>query len=113
MHYWAPKGVFYIRTLIQGQKHSLHRNKHRELGKVSRQKNMFQTKEKGKTPEEELNKVEVRNLPTKVFKVVIIKMLNELRRKMYKHSKKVNKELQNKKKDQIELSNAIAEVKKK
>ena len=74
---------------------------------------MFQTKEKGKTPEEELNKVEVRNLPTKVFKVVIIKMLNELRRKMYKHSKKVNKELQNKKKDQIELSNAIAKVKKK
>lgn len=73
---------------------------------------MFQTKEKGKTPEEELNKVEVRNLPTKVFKVVIIKMLNELRRKMYKHSKKVNKELQNKKKDQIELSNAIAKVKK-
>ena len=74
---------------------------------------MFQMKEQDKTPEEELTKVEVNNLPPKEFKVMIIKMLKELRRRMDKHSKKLkvsNKELDNIKKNQTELKNIITEI---
>ena len=70
-------------------------------------------KEQDKTPEEELTKVEVNNLPPKEFKVMIIKMLKELRRRMDKHSKKLkvsNKELDNIKKNQTELKNIITEI---
>ena len=38
--------------------------------------------------------MEINNLPSKEFKVNIIKILNELRR-MYEHSEKFNKELEN------------------
>ena len=42
---------------------------------------MFQTKKQDKTSEE-VNKVEIGNAPDKEMKVMIIKMLNELRRRM-------------------------------
>ena len=42
---------------------------------------MFQMKEQDKIPEE-LAQVEISNLPNKEFKVMIIKMFKELRRKM-------------------------------
>ena len=48
----------------------MHRNKHKELGKIRRQ-----TKEEVKIPEKELSKVEVSNLPNKAIKVTIIKIL--------------------------------------
>ena len=41
---------------------------------------MFQKKEQDKTHEKELGEMEISNLPDKKFKVIIIKMLNELRR---------------------------------
>ena len=64
---------------------------------------MFQMKEQDKSPEEELSKVEISNLPDKEFKVMIIKMLNELGRRMNEHSDKFNKELENIKKNQTEM----------
>ena len=39
------------------------RNKHREADKMKRKRNMSQMKEQNKTPENELNKMEARNLP--------------------------------------------------
>ena len=39
---------------------------------------MFQIKEQDKTPEEQLSEVEIGNLPEKEFKVMIIKMIQEL-----------------------------------
>lgn len=48
---------------------------------------MLQTKEQDKTPEDE-----IRNLPNKEFKVMIIKILNEWRRRMDERSEKFNKE---------------------
>ena len=42
---------------------------------------MFQTKEQDKTPETELNEVEISNLHDKKFKIMIIKLLMEVRRK--------------------------------
>lgn len=46
-----------------------YRNKNSQLGKMRKQRNMFQTKEGDKTPEEELNEVEKGNLPEKEFDV--------------------------------------------
>lgn len=43
---------------------------------------MFQIKEQDKTLEEQLNEVEIENLPDKEFKVMTVKMIKELRRKM-------------------------------
>ena len=45
---------------------------------------MFQMKKQGKTSEE-LNEVETSNLISREFKVIIIKVLTELRRRMYEH----------------------------
>ena len=53
---------------------------------------MFQMKEQYQTPKEELSKLEI-NLSNEEFKVMIIKMLNELRKRMDEHSEKFNKEL--------------------
>ena len=44
---------------------------------MKQQRKMFQTKEQDKTPEEELNDVEIVNLPEKVFMVIIVKMIKE------------------------------------
>ena len=65
---------------------------------------MFQKKEQDKTHEKELGEMEISNLPDKKFKVIIIKMLNELRR-LNKNNKIdfFNKELENIKKNQKEL----------
>ena len=58
---------------------------------------MFQMKEQDKISEE-LSQVEICNLSDKAFKVMIIKMLNKLRRGKDKHSE-FNKELENIKKN--------------
>lgn len=42
-----------------------------ELGKMRRQRPMFQMKEENKIPEEELSKVEISNLLDKGFKVML------------------------------------------
>lgn len=56
----------------------IHGRKHREPGQMRQQRNIFQMKEQDKILEE-LNEVEIKNLPYKEFKVVTIKMINELR----------------------------------
>ena len=75
---------------------------------------MFQMKEQDKTPEEELSDMEIGNLPTKELRVMIIKMIKELRRRMDAQSEKLevfNKELENIKNNQTELKNTITEMK--
>ena len=52
---------------------------------------MFQTKEKEKTSEKELNGTKIGNLPNKEFKVMIIKMLTDLGRKMDEHRENYNR----------------------
>ena len=48
---------------------------------MRRQRNMAQVKEQIKTPEKELNKMEVSNLPDAEFKTLVIRMLKELSEK--------------------------------
>lgn len=63
-----------------------------QTDKMRRQRNVFQPKEEDKSLKKDLNKMEVNNLPDKQFKVIIIKMLINLRRKMEEHNKKLNKD---------------------
>ena len=56
----------------------MQRNKHREAAKVRRQRNMAQMKEQIKTPEKELNKMEISNLSDPEFKTLVIRMFLEL-----------------------------------
>ena len=53
---------------------------------------MSQMKEQDKTSEKDLNEMEISNPPDKEFKVMVIKMLTELRRRVNKHSENLNKE---------------------
>ena len=65
---------------------------------------MFQTEEQDKTPEK-LTEVERSNLPEKEFKVMIIKMIKELRKRTDEQNYKqafLNKDLGNIKKNQRE-----------
>ena len=43
---------------------------------------MSQMKEQGKTPEKQLSEVEIGNLQEKVFRIVIVKMIQDLRKRM-------------------------------
>ena len=60
------------------QLYLMHRNKHREAAKMRRQRNMVQMKELIKTPEKELDKMEISNLSDAEFKTLVIRMLKEL-----------------------------------
>ena len=59
---------------------------------------MFQIKEQVKTPEEELSKEKIGNLPKKEFGVMIVKMIKEVGRRMNAQNEKLevfNRELEN------------------
>ena len=58
-------------------------NKHREAAKMRRQRNMAQMKEQMKTPEKELNEMEISNLSDAEFKTLVIRMLKELSEDLY------------------------------
>ena len=45
---------------------------------MRRQRNMAEMKEQNKTPEKELNKMEISNLSDAEFKTLVIRMLKEL-----------------------------------
>ena len=49
-------------------------------------------KKKNKTSEIDLNEMKISNLPDEEFKVMIIKMVCELGKRMYKHSLILRKE---------------------
>ena len=51
-------------------------------------------KDLNKTIQEELSNMEIKNVPNKEFKIMIIKMFNKLRRRMEEHRGNFNKELE-------------------
>ena len=60
-----------------------HRHEHREAKKMRRQRNTPQMKQQEKTPKNELNDMEANNLPKTEFKIMVIRMLKELKRRTY------------------------------
>ena len=49
---------------------------------MKRQRAMYQMKEQDKTPEKQLNEVELGKLPEKQFRIMIVKMIQDLRKRM-------------------------------
>ena len=63
-------------------------------------------KEQDKTPEKQLNEVEIGNLPEKEFRIMIMKMIQDLGKRMEAKTKKMqdmfNKDLEELKKKHLE-----------
>ena len=59
---------------------------------------MLQTKEQGKNPQDQINEEEVGNLPEKEFRLMIVKMIqnlgNRIKKKQKKKKKTFNKDLE-------------------
>ena len=54
----------------------------RNLNRMKKQKVMSQMKGQDKTPEKQLNEVERGNFPEKEFRIMIVKMIQNLRERM-------------------------------
>ena len=50
---------------------------------------MYQMKEQDKTPEKQVNEVEIGNLPEKEFRIMIVKMMQDLGKRMEAKIKKM------------------------
>ena len=59
---------------------------------MRKQRNMAQMKEQIKTPEKELNKMEISNLSNAEFKILVIRMLKELSKDL-NHIRKIQSEM--------------------
>ena len=75
------RSLFCDGLLRQGVKqlYLIHRNRYKEAAKLRRQRNMAQMKEQNNIPEKELNETEITNQSHAEFKIVVIRMLRELR----------------------------------
>ena len=75
---------------------------------------MPQMKEQGKTPEKQLNEVEIGNLPDKEFRIMIVKISQDLGKRMEakidKMQEMFNKDLEELKNKQTEMTNTITEM---
>ena len=76
---------------------------------------MYQKKEQDKTPEKQLNEVEIVNLPEKEFRIMIVKMIQDLGKRMTAKIEKIqetfNKDLEELKNKQTEMNNTVTEMK--
>ena len=72
-------------------------------------------KEQDKTPEKQLNEVEIGNLPEKEFRMMIEKMIQDLGKRMEAKIEKIqemfNKDLEELKNKQTEMNNTITKMK--
>ena len=78
---------------------------------MKQQKNTLQTKEQGKNLQDQINEDEIGNLPKKEFRVMIVKMIQNLRNRMEKIQETFNKDLEELKSNQTEMNNTITEIK--
>ena len=67
---------------------------HIKLSKMRRQRNTQQMKEQGKNPPDQRNEEEIGSLPRKEFRVMIVKMFQNLGNRMEKIQETFNKDLE-------------------
>ena len=76
---------------------------------------MYRVKEQDKTPEKQLNEVEIGKLPEKELTIMIVKMIQDLRKRMEAKIEKTqemfNKDLDKLKNKQTEMNNKIIAMK--
>ena len=58
---------------------------------MERQRAMYHMKEQDKTPEKQLNEMEIGNLPEKEFRIMIVKVIQDLRKGMEQRSRRCKK----------------------
>ena len=68
-------------------------------------------KEQGKNPPDLTNEEEIGSIPEKEFRIMIVKMTENLGNRMEKIQETVNKELQELKSKQTKINNTINEIK--
>ena len=92
-----------------------HKPHSQKIDKMKRQRAMYQMKEQDKTPEKQLNEMEIGNLAEKEFRIMIVKMIQDLRKRMEAKMEKMqeifNKDLEELKNKQTEMNNTIIEMK--
>ena len=86
------------------------RPKHSKLSKMRRQRNTQQVKEQGKNPPDQTNEEEIGSLPEKEFRVMIVKMIQNLGNRMEKIQEMFNKDLEKLKRKQTMMNNTINEI---
>ena len=82
---------------------------------MKRQRAMYQMKEQDKTQEKQLNEVEIGLLSEKEFRIMIVKITQDLEKRMEAKIEKIqemfNKDLEELKNKQTEMNNTITEMK--
>ena len=78
---------------------------------MRRQKNTQQTKEQGKNPPDLTNEEEIGSLPEKKFRIIIVKMIQNLGNRREKIQETFNKDLEELKSKQTMMNNKINEIK--
>ena len=78
---------------------------------MKKQKIISQTKGQDKIPEKQLNEVEIGNLPEKEFRIMIVKMIQDLGKRMEakieKMQEMITKDLEELKNKQTEMTNTL------
>ena len=74
---------------------------------MKRQENMLQMKEQGKNLQGQINEDEIGKLPEKEFRIMIVKMIQNLRNRMEKIQETFNKDLEELKSKQTVMNNTI------
>ena len=78
---------------------------------MKRKRNTTQMKEQTRNTEVQINKEEIGKLPEKEFRIMIVKMINNLENKMEKMQESINKDLEELKNKHTETNNTITEIK--
>ena len=81
---------------------------------MKRQRAIYQMKKQDKMPEKQLNEVEIDNLPEKEFRIMMVKMTQDLGKRMEAKIEKIqemfNKDLEELKSKQTMMNNTINEI---
>ena len=78
---------------------------------MRRQRNTQQMKKQGKNQPDQTNEEEIGSLPEKDFRIMIVKMIQNLRNRMEKIQEMFNKDLEELKSKQTMMNNTINEIK--
>ena len=82
-----------------------HPPKHSKISKMRRQRNTQQMKEQGKNTPDLTNEEEIGSQPEKEFRIMIVKMIQNLGNRMEKIQETFNKDLEELKSKQTEMNN--------
>ena len=85
--------------------------KHSKLSKMRRQRHTQQMKEQGKNQLDQTNEEEISSLLEKEFRVMIVKMIQNLGNRMEKTQETFNKDLEELKSKKTKMNNTINEIK--